>query len=114
VDAAQGIAAEALAGDEGTNGLAAPADGTQGTPSPLPFGQEGATPAYGQAGVAPCGEERAEGLPSPLPQSGGPAQQAAPAWPDSGVWASSGDAGSGEPAPRRRPGSYRVNSEAWA
>jgi hypothetical protein len=92
VNAAQGIAAEAPAGDEAAFGIAAPADGTPGIPSSPPSGQEGAAPANGQAGAAPCGDEAS-------PPSGGPAQGEAPSSPDPGAPASPGGAGTTEPAP---------------
>ena len=76
LSAAGGTAA--LARAEAADGLVAPAVGAPGDPSPRPSGQEGAAPAHGQAGAAPCGEETLEASPEPLtptpsPPSGGPA-----------------------------------------
>jgi hypothetical protein len=56
----QGNRAQAPVGEKAANGLAAPAGGTSGTPSPAPSGQQGAAPAHGQAGVAPCGDTSRE------------------------------------------------------
>ena len=108
VDAAQGIAAETLAGDEAADGLAAPTGGTLGTPSPAPSGQVGAAPANGQAGAAPSEMESSEASPEPPhpppPPDSGAVQQDASASPDTGAPASSGDAGTAPPAPQAPAG----------
>jgi hypothetical protein len=52
-----GDAQQASVGGEAANGLAAPAGGILGIPSPAPSGQEGAAPADGQVGAAPCSDE---------------------------------------------------------
>lgn len=103
VDAAQGIAAQASLGDEVVNGLAAPAGGTLGIPSPSPSGQEGAAPVDGQVGAAPRSEEPSSEAtsepanPTPSPSGAGRVQEDAPVAPDLGAPASSGDAGTAAP-----------------
>jgi hypothetical protein len=103
VDVARGIAAQASVGDEVATGLAAPAGGALGIPSPSPSGQEGAAPANGQVGAAPCSEEPSSDAPpepahpTPSPSGAGPVQQDAPVAPDLGAPASSRDAGTAEP-----------------